>query len=119
LAHRLRMDRRPAARRTPNVLMARFDLYENPSPKSRGKSPYLLAVQSDNLGGLISRVVIPLTRVARNYTPGKVAQDLALIIEIGGEKFVLETPFLGDRNQGARCRDRNAQIRTEPSSSGT
>ncbi|SFJ64888.1 toxin CcdB [Paraburkholderia megapolitana] len=43
----------------------------------------------------MSRVVIPLTRVTGNYTVAKVAQDLAPIIEIGGEKFILETPFLG------------------------
>ncbi|MGF6767624.1 toxin CcdB [Paraburkholderia sp. GAS199] len=74
--------------------MARFDFYKNPSSRSRAKSPYLLDVQSDHLGELLSRVVIPLTHVAGNYTSGKVAQDLAPIIEIGGEKFVLETPFL-------------------------
>jgi toxin CcdB len=75
--------------------MARFDLYNNPSSRSRANSPYLLDVQSDHLGSLISRIVIPLTRVAGNYTSSKVAQDLAPIIEIGGEKFILETPFLG------------------------
>ncbi|CAE6856188.1 hypothetical protein R69746_07590 [Paraburkholderia aspalathi] len=75
--------------------MAHFDLYNNPSSKSRAKSPYLLDVQSDHLGNLMSRVVIPLTRVTGNYTSGKVAQDLAPIIEIGSEKFILETPFLG------------------------
>ncbi|MDN7671103.1 CcdB family protein [Burkholderia oklahomensis] len=75
--------------------MARFDLYSNPSSKSKAKSPYLLDVQSDHLGNLMSRVVIPLTRVIGNYTPGKVAQDLVPLIEIEGEKFVLETPFLG------------------------
>jgi toxin CcdB len=75
--------------------MARFDLYNNPSSKSGAKSPYLLDVQSDHLGNLMSRVVIPLTRMAGNYTVGEVAQDLAPIIEIGGEKFILETPFLG------------------------
>jgi toxin CcdB len=75
--------------------MARFDLYNNPSSGPRANSPYLLDVQSDYLGSLLSRVVIPLTRVAGNYTSDKVAQDLAPIIEIGGEKFILETPFLG------------------------
>ncbi|WP_096031929.1 CcdB family protein [Caballeronia calidae] len=43
--------------------MARFDLYSNPSARSKANSPYLLDVQSDHLGDLISRVVIPLTRV--------------------------------------------------------
>lgn len=75
--------------------MARFDLHNNPSPRSRAKTPYVLDVQSDHLGNLISRVVIPLTRVAGNYTAAKVAQDLAPIIEIGGEKLILETPFFG------------------------
>jgi toxin CcdB len=75
--------------------MARFDLYNNPSTRSRDKSPFLLDVQSDHLGNLISRVVIPLTRVAGNYTAGKIAQDLSPIFEIEGEQFVLETPLLG------------------------
>jgi toxin CcdB len=75
--------------------MARFDLYNNPSSRSKAKSPYLLDVQSDHLGNLISRVVIPLTRTAGNYTPSKVAQDLSPLIDIGGEQFVLETPLLG------------------------
>ncbi|RKU01811.1 hypothetical protein C7H84_19030 [Burkholderia sp. Nafp2/4-1b] len=75
--------------------MARFDLYKNPSTRSRITSPFLLDVQSDHLGDLISRVVIPLTRVVGNYTPSKVAQDLSPIIYIAGEPFVLETPLLG------------------------
>jgi len=75
--------------------MARFDLYNNPSTRSGAKSPFLVDVQSDHLGNLISRIVIPLTRVAGNYTASKVAQDLSPIIEIEGEPFVLETPLLG------------------------
>ncbi|HKT98947.1 MAG TPA: CcdB family protein [Paraburkholderia sp.] len=74
--------------------MARFDLYSNPA-KSRTTTPYLLDVQSDHLGNLESRVVIPVTRVAGNYTASKVAQDLSPIIVIDGEQFMLETPFLG------------------------
>lgn len=74
--------------------MARFDLYSNPSARSKANSPYLLDVQSDHLGDLISRVVIPLTRVVGTYTPSKVAQDLSPLIEIDGEQFVMETPFL-------------------------
>lgn len=75
--------------------MARFDLYNNPSTRSKAASPFLLDVQSDHLSNLISRVVIPLTRVAGNYTGSKVAQDLSPIIDIEGEQFVLETPLLG------------------------
>jgi toxin CcdB len=80
--------------------MARFDLYNNPSPRSKAISPFLLDVQSDHLGNLISRVVIPLTRVTGNYTASKVAQDLSPIIEIEGEQFVLETPLLGALRTG-------------------
>ncbi|WP_321918023.1 CcdB family protein, partial [Paraburkholderia sp. J11-2] len=69
--------------------------YNNPSTRSGTRSPFLLDVQSNHLGNLISRVVIPLTRVAGNYTASKVAQDLSPIIEIEGEPFVLETPLLG------------------------
>ncbi|TXC89094.1 hypothetical protein FRZ40_03435 [Paraburkholderia azotifigens] len=61
-----------APRRTPDVLVARFDLYNNPSPRSKATSPFLLDVRSDHLDLLISRVVIPLTRVAGNYTASKV-----------------------------------------------
>lgn len=75
--------------------MARFDLYENPSPKSRSKSPYLLDVQSNHLGDLTSRVVIPLTKVTGNYTLDAIAQDLSPVFDIQGEKFLLETPLLG------------------------
>ncbi|WP_414445253.1 CcdB family protein [Burkholderia sp. 22PA0106] len=75
--------------------MARFDLYNNPSSRSKAKSPYLLDVQSDHPGDLMSWVVIPLAHLAGSYTPAKVAQDLAPILEIDGEKFILETPFLG------------------------
>jgi toxin CcdB len=80
--------------------MARFDLYNNPSSKSKPTSPYLLDVQSDHLGNLISRVVIPLTRVAGTYTASKVAQDLAPLFDIEGEQFVLETPLLGALRTG-------------------
>ncbi|TCK33569.1 toxin CcdB [Paraburkholderia sp. BL8N3] len=75
--------------------MARFDLYSNPSARSKANSPYLVDVQSDHLGDLVSRVVIPLTRVAGNYTPSKVAQDLSPLFDIEDEQFVLETPLLG------------------------
>ncbi|CAM2163100.1 toxin CcdB [Paraburkholderia sacchari] len=73
--------------------MARFDLYNNPA-QSRIRTPYLLDVQSDHLGNLESRVVIPVTRIAGTYTASKVAQDLSPIIVIDGEQFMLETPFL-------------------------
>jgi hypothetical protein len=58
-------------------------------------TPCLSDVQSDQPGNLESRVGIPATRVAGNYTAGKVAQDLSPIIVIDGEPFTLETPCPG------------------------
>ncbi|WP_338845719.1 CcdB family protein [Massilia sp. W12] len=43
--------------------MARFDVYRNTSP-NRTDYPYLLDIQSDHLGALDTRVVIPLRRMA-------------------------------------------------------
>jgi toxin CcdB len=57
--------------------MARFDLFSNPSAKSKAKSPYLLDIQSNHLGDLSSRVVVPLTRVLGSYTPTTIARDLS------------------------------------------
>ncbi len=75
--------------------MARFDLYSNPSAKSKAKSPYLLDIQSNHLGDLHSRVVVPLTRVLGSYTPTTIARDLSPVFQIQGEEFLLETPLLG------------------------
>lgn len=40
--------------------MARFDLYANPDTADRRSIPFLLDVQSDHLGALDTRVVVPL-----------------------------------------------------------
>lgn len=40
--------------------MPRYDVYRNPSQKSRAAMPFLLDVQADLLEGLGTRVVVPL-----------------------------------------------------------
>ena len=43
--------------------MAQFDVYRNPDSRARRIIPYLLAVQSDLLRDLASRMVVPLVAV--------------------------------------------------------
>ena len=42
--------------------MAQWDVYRNPSPRSRDELPYLINVQSELLSGLGTRLVVPLSR---------------------------------------------------------
>ena len=78
-----------ATRLQAGVILHNFD-YQYCGVESKYQS-----AQNGRLGSLISRVVIPLTRVAGNCTASKVAQALAPLIDIVGELFVLETPLFG------------------------
>lgn len=40
--------------------MAQFDVYANPSPKSRSYYPYIVDIQNNYLSELETRIVIPL-----------------------------------------------------------
>jgi toxin CcdB len=72
------------------LLMARFDVYPNPSAR-KTEVPFVLNVQSDLLSDLGSRLVIPLRRAA---AWGNVPLPVRLcpVFRIDGEDFVLETP---------------------------
>jgi len=48
--------------------MAQYDVYPNPSPRSRDEVPYLVDVQSDLLADLRTRLVMPLARTGANLT---------------------------------------------------
>lgn len=67
--------------------MARFDLHRNPNGPG-----YLLDVQSDFVSQLTTRIVIPL--LPPDAVPRPI-RDLHPAITVGGEDFVLVTPFLG------------------------
>ena len=53
--------------------MAQFDVYTNPNPETKRTIPYLLDVQTDLLGNLTTRAVIPLYSVS---AMGKAAKHL-------------------------------------------
>ena len=66
--------------------MARFDVFPNPNDDG-----YLLDVQTDLLGGLNTRIVVPLMAV--NKAP-KAAKRLNPVIAINGEPHVMVTQFM-------------------------
>lgn len=67
--------------------MAQWDVYPNPSPRSRDVMPYLVVVQSDLLASLPTRLVVPLARtsLATGDLPGR----LAPLLEVAGERCAL------------------------------
>ncbi len=72
--------------------MSRFNVHANSGPHAT-TTPYLLDVQSDLLGGLDTRVVIPLRR--RDRFPGtKLPADLMPVFVVEGIECILETPKL-------------------------
>ena len=72
--------------------MAQFSVHRNKNPRTREAIPFLLDVQSDLLGHLDTRVVIPLAK-ARSFG-GPPSEALKPIFDIGGERCVLLTPML-------------------------
>ena len=75
------------------LLMARFDVYNNPGSQD-GATPYLLDVQSNLLDALESRVVIPL-RSLEHFPKVKLSENLTPVFTIKGHDFLLETPKMG------------------------
>jgi toxin CcdB len=49
--------------------MARFDVYASPIRDDRHHTPYWLDVQSDHLGTLATRVIVPLRKVTPGMLP--------------------------------------------------
>jgi toxin CcdB len=72
--------------------VARFDVYANPEPGERKHTPYLLDVQNDFISALATRVVIPLRRESAFGPP---ARDLNPVLDVAGERIVLDTAALG------------------------
>ncbi len=66
--------------------MARFDVYPNPNKKG-----YLLDVQTDLLGDLNTRVVVPLMLLDKAPKPAK---RLNPVLKIKGEPHVMVTQFM-------------------------
>ncbi len=67
--------------------MAQWDVYANPSPRSRQELPYLVDVQSELLGALSTRLVIPLSRQAK--TPAGLPRRMTPQFDIDNETLRL------------------------------
>ncbi len=70
--------------------MAQYDVYRNPSDRTRRAIPLLLAVQHDSISETASVVMIPLV------TPLKSTRSSRLypLLSIGGKDYMLLTPDL-------------------------
>lgn len=67
--------------------MAQWDVYANPSVRTRDAVPYLVDFQSDLLAGIGSRFVAPLVR-SRLLSPG-LPRGLCPAFTVAGETLVL------------------------------
>ncbi|MBV8190922.1 MAG: CcdB family protein [Alphaproteobacteria bacterium] len=72
--------------------MVQFAVHRNKNPISQGSFPLLLDVQSDLLGELQTRVVIPLGKATS--LGKKPISRLMPVFPFQGESYVLVTPLL-------------------------
>ena len=72
--------------------MVQFDVHKNPNPASKRRIPYLLDVQTDLLGSLATRVVVPLAKP--EVLGGMAARRLNPVFEVDGAPVVMLTPEL-------------------------
>jgi toxin CcdB len=75
--------------------MAQFDVYANPVKSQRDDIPWCVDIQSDLLGGLATRLVLPLA--TRKHMPPLSPRRLCPLVQWEGESFValpqLTAPF--------------------------
>jgi toxin CcdB len=71
--------------------MARFDVYPNPEKSEHRHTPFVLDVQNDHLGGVETRIVIPL-RDARAH--GARLERVHPAFRINEREVVLDTPTM-------------------------
>jgi toxin CcdB len=67
-----------------------FDVYRNPSPRMRDQYPFVVDIQSDLLGSLATRMVVPLavTQLASSDVP----RSLCPVFQVQGLQLML-LPF--------------------------
>jgi toxin CcdB len=70
--------------------MPQFDVYINPSKKSRAAYPYIIDIQNALISEITTRIVIPLGRLS-NLNNEKIAV-LTPLINYQNESFILLTP---------------------------
>ena len=67
-----------------------FDVYHNPSPRMREQYPFVVDIQSDLLGSLATRMVVPLT--ITQLASGDVPRSLCPMFQVQGLELML-LPF--------------------------
>jgi toxin CcdB len=72
--------------------MAQFAVHRNSNAATRAAIPFLLDIQSDLLGTLGTRVVVPLC--AASSMRGKLIKTLMPIFGIDGKQYAMLTPQL-------------------------
>lgn len=72
--------------------MPQFDVYKNPSKKTREAYPYLVDVQNSIIDQLATRLVVPLTNV--NAKPSMLMKKLTPEIEFDSSTYFFMTQQL-------------------------
>jgi toxin CcdB len=70
--------------------MSQFDVYINPSKKSREAYPYIIDIQNALIRDIATRIVMPLGRL--NHFRNEKMDGLTPVVEYENEQFVLLTP---------------------------
>lgn len=70
--------------------MSQFDVYENPSKKSRKAFPYIIDIQNTLISEIATRIVVPLGRLS--HFRNEKMDGLTPIIKFESEEFILLTP---------------------------
>lgn len=71
------------ARLVSRVDVSQFDVFENPNVPQRAGFPYLVVLQSDQLDRYTTRLVMPLSRLAKK--PARLPRRLAQVVVVNGE----------------------------------
>ena len=70
--------------------MQQFDVYINPSKKSRAAYPYIIDIQNTLISEITTRIVIPLGRLS--HLNNEKMDVLTPLIKYENESFILLTP---------------------------
>ena len=70
--------------------MAQFDVYTNPSAKSRNVYPFIIDIQNDLISDIATRIVIPLGKLS-HFINNKM-KGLTPLITYESENYILLTP---------------------------
>ena len=67
--------------------VAQYDVHANPNAQQRQAFPYLVELQSDQLGHYSTRLMMPLARLPS--VPADLPRRLTETVEVDGERFYL------------------------------